>query len=361
VVGQWVKQLPAPYNSVVDNFSTILMASTDQQQKHRLAMNSLQLFLKHFAAQEDGEEVPVLKVMCENVLTVARAASTEGHSGALEEAARLLPRCFTTCITSRTGKKWAALRVVVLLFKIYFRLDTLRLCGNIVRALEGAPDFPAVRSFPKSEAIAYWYYRARLCIHQKDFKQAEVMLSDAFALCHPEDHVHRRDILTYLVPLRLIHGVLPKHTLLREYGLEQEFGQLIEAVRTGNLSLFDAVLAQNQAFYMRKELFLLIQTHLKSLILRTLFRRIALSSPQLSMLSTDPTITSIETPSSTRIPLTHFEAGLAVFGIAVGRDEIECWTAGLIHAGLVKGYIHHAKGYLVLSKRSAFPAPSTLF
>lgn len=349
-----VRQLRGPYDVIVGHFMEIFSPSSSSEDgRHKLAMNMLQAFLKHFSGKDtgDGDEVPVMKALCENVVTLAWPSSLE-RPERLEQVARLLPRCFTACLTGReTGKRWAALRIVVLLFRVYFQLNTLRLCGNIVRALEQAQDLPPITSFPKSETIAYWYYRARLCIHQKDFKMAETMLTDAFALCHRDDLKHRREILTFLVPLKLIHGALPTHQLLQQYGLDGEFGRLRDAVRTGNLLLFDAVLAENQAFYMQKELFLLIQIHLKSLILRTLFRRIYLVT------------VGLPGAADSRLPLANLEAGFAVFGMGghVSRDEIECWTANLVNDGYIRGYLSHDKGVLVLSKKNPFPAPSTLF
>ena len=38
------------------------------------------------------------------------------------------------------------------------------------------------------------------------------------------------------------------------------------------------------------------------------------------------------------------------------QDEIECIMANLIFRGYLKGYIAHAKGFLVVSKKLAFPA-----
>jgi hypothetical protein len=303
--------------------------------------------------------VPILKVLCENCYRIADGLDrgvllAGGKTGEhLEVVARLLPRCFTACITDRSplesSKRWAALKVVVTLFRVYFRLNTLRLCGNIIRALEQASDFPPIAAFPKAEAISYWYYRSRLAIHQKDFKAAETLLEDALRLCHPEDWRHRREILTYLVPLKIIHGVLPKRALLARHGLEGEYAQLTEAVRTGNLLLFEQVLASNQAFFMQKELFLVIQLHLKNLILRNLFRRIVLVAA------------SLPGAADSRLPLASLQAGFAVYKLEQGRDEVECWLANLISEGYVKGYISHEKGVLVLSKKNPFPPPSTLF
>jgi len=40
------------------------------------------------------------------------------------------------------SKKWGALGVINALFKVYFNINNLRLCQNLIRAVEG-PAFPA--------------------------------------------------------------------------------------------------------------------------------------------------------------------------------------------------------------------------
>ena len=63
----------------------------------------------------------------------------------LEEAARTLQKSFQYTVTDRTeireSKKWGTLAVINNLFKIYFELNNLRLCQNLIRAVAG-PGFP---------------------------------------------------------------------------------------------------------------------------------------------------------------------------------------------------------------------------
>jgi nuclear mRNA export protein PCID2/THP1 len=42
--------------------------------------------------------------------------------------------------------------------------------------------------------------------------------------------------------------------------------------------------------------------------------------------------------------------------IPIDSDEVECIAANLIYRGIIRGYIAHTKGYLVLSKQNPFPA-----
>ena len=55
------------------------------------------------------------------------------------------PQAFQLTVTDRSAlpvsKKWGALNVINGLFKIYFSINNLRLCQNLIRAVEG-PAFP---------------------------------------------------------------------------------------------------------------------------------------------------------------------------------------------------------------------------
>ena len=58
------------------------------------------------------------------------------------------PQAFQLTVTDRSAlpvsKKWGALNVINGLFKIYFSINNLRLCQNLIRAVEG-PAFPKAR------------------------------------------------------------------------------------------------------------------------------------------------------------------------------------------------------------------------
>lgn len=52
------------------------------------------------------------------------------------------------------------LEIVVTLFRIYFRLNTLRLCKNLIAAVERL-DF---NIFPVASRVSYKFFVGRLCI-----------------------------------------------------------------------------------------------------------------------------------------------------------------------------------------------------
>ena len=43
------------------------------------------------------------------------------------------------------------------MFKIYFKLNTLHLCKNLIAAVN-LPTFPPFESFPSSQKVTYSYY-----------------------------------------------------------------------------------------------------------------------------------------------------------------------------------------------------------
>ena len=58
----------------------------------------------------------------------------------------------------------ALLPVVNTMFKLYFKLNTLRNCKPCIQAVEN-PNFPFM-SFPQSERVTYKYFAGRLAIFQ---------------------------------------------------------------------------------------------------------------------------------------------------------------------------------------------------
>ncbi|KAL8945612.1 MAG: hypothetical protein Q9222_007870, partial [Ikaeria aurantiellina] len=81
----------------------------------------------------------------------------------LEDAARVINRMFTLCISDRApleeSRKWGLYYTTNLLFKTYFKLNSISLSKNILRALQASKtDMPPQSSFPKSHIVTFQYY-----------------------------------------------------------------------------------------------------------------------------------------------------------------------------------------------------------
>jgi hypothetical protein len=80
--------------------------------------------------------------------------------------------------------------------------------------------------------------------------EAAKELQKALRLCHPQSHRNRRVILSYLVPVRMLEGVLPRRAALQRYAL-QYLEPIVDAVKAGNVVQLTAALAQEEGRFMR--------------------------------------------------------------------------------------------------------------
>ena len=144
----------------------------------------------------------------------------------------------------------SSMYVVTNLFKIYFRLNTLRLCNNLIVTVE-RPNFPTLDKFPLAHGVTYKFYTGRLSMFNNDFEQAERSLDYALTHCLRSSTRNRRLILLYLIPVKMIMGKFPHPGLLDKYQLD-EFKTICTAVRRGELSAFNESLATHQELFVRK-------------------------------------------------------------------------------------------------------------
>ncbi|KAI9829978.1 MAG: COP9 signalosome (CSN) subunit [Phylliscum demangeonii] len=333
----------------------------------------------------------------------------------LEDAARVINRMFTLCISDRTSledsRKWAIYYITNLLFKTYFRLHSNGLCKNILRALDASQgDIPPLSSFPKSHVVTFKYYVGVIYFVEEQYAKAEAHLTMAWQMCHRQALKNKELILTYLIPCRLqTSQTLPASTLLAPYAhLQALFGPYCASIRTGNLVGLDAALAAGEAEFIRRRIYLPLERG-RDLAVRNLFRRVFLAgAPE----TVDPDHDASETAAGgsrnvevdhdaarrTRIPLAELVAAMRMMSgrrrrrtprrsrrraahvdvegdQAAGdadddddekaeaeeeatrdEDQVQCLLANLFLMNLVKGYVSRERGMLVLSKGgAAFP------
>lgn len=125
--------------------------------------------------------------------------------------------------------------------------------------------------------------------------------------------------------------------LLQKYKL-LHFVRLSDSVKQGNLIAFNEEMNRYQEVFIHKGTYLILEK-LKTLIYRNLFKKI------------------YQTVRKDNIPISQFEIALAWLGVEMDRDEVECILANLIFQKLIKGWISHKAGVLVLSPKDPFPKP----
>lgn len=311
----------------------------------------VQLIIKGFVTWE-AWVLPVLFQACRDIRVLAIRAdelciSKNEKAENLEEAARLINKAFTICITDRapmeSSRKWGTYCIIGILFRTYFRLNKLTLTKNVLRAVE-VSELPDLNFFPKAHIVTWKYYLGVIAFMNEDYARAEVELTAALASCGRTPEKNTELILCYLIPTHLMTSrKIPTTALLRKFPtLSALYNPLIMALRTGNVAAYDRALQRNEAEFIRRRTYLTLE-RARDLCVRSLFRKVYLALNK-----------------STRIPINKFMVAMNM-GIKVGNEswvdeeEAECFVANMIYKKFMKGYISLERRMVVLSGTDPFP------
>jgi nuclear mRNA export protein PCID2/THP1 len=299
------------------------------------------------ALKEENWCLPVMYTVC---LDLRKLATTcEAKDGAtnkpgeiLEKAAECLMACFRVCAadnrsTDEETKRLGMLHLVNQLFKVYFKINKLHLCKPLIRAIESSV---FKDSFSLAQRITYKYFVGRKAMFDSDYKSAEEYLSFAFDNCHKRFANNKRQILIYLVPVKMLLGHMPRKEILEKYNVLQ-FHELAAALKEGNVRKFDEVIQRHETFFIESGIYLIVEK-MKIIAYRNLFKRVYL------ILQTH------------QIDLQSFVTALNfASGEPIEMDETQCIVANLIYENRIKGYISHQHNKLVVSKQNPFPSLSS--
>lgn len=300
-------------------------------------------------ASDTAWSMPAYQALCAELRIVAEQADQqltvgEKKAGKLEEAERVLKRGFTMTNNDRRAidagsRRIGTLGIINQLLKVYFKLNNLRLCANLTRTVN-APNFPDFELYPLEHRVTYKFFAGRLHLYEDRCREAVRDLEYAFKHAPRGAKEHKRHILLYLIPAKILTGSLPSDATLSRYKMFW-FEGVVRGIRSGDLRLFVEAMENHEEFFIRKALFLAVEK-MRPLVYRSLLRQIARVRGELWQ-------------HGNRLPLEYIKAGFATCGEDVDRDEVECILGNLIYNGYVRGYISHGVGYLVLSKKLPFP------
>lgn len=296
--------------------------------------------------------MPLLHTICQNTYQIAILADDQNaiqtgrnDRARLQSAVTLLQESFSKTLNDRKeyvtdaalsengSKKAGVLYIVNLLFSMYFRLNTLRLCKNLLRPVE-------TRNLHKlgdnmGDKVTYRYYVGRLHMFEDNYKEAEENLEYALLHCHKNATANKKRILNYLIPVKLERGRLPSVKLMKKYSLK-EYVPLVTAIRRGDLRLFNDTLLKYQDKFIQRGTYLLLEK-CKTVCHRNLFKRVFVIM------------------GKHQLPLDNVASAMKWLGMEIDLDEVECILSNLIFRKYVKGYISHSMRVLVLSKKDPFP------
>lgn len=296
-------------------------------------------------ASDNAWSLPLLQSLATDLRLIAEQADAQLREEGLKasklvEVERVLKRAFTTTNNDRRdidemSRRIGTLGVINHLLKVYFKLNNLRLCNNVTRAVT-APNFPDFEStFPVAHRVTYMYFSGRLHLYDDRCEEAVRDLTYAFERTPARYEKNKRLQLLYLIPAKILMGSLPSDNLLYKYNMTW-FQDIATAIRTGNLRLFDDAVERHEEFFIKKALYLAIEK-MRPLVYRSLCKRV------------------FHVMESNKIKIDAFRISLNVCGVDMTRDEVECILANLIYNNYIKGYLAHKVGYVVLSKKNPFP------
>ena len=332
-----ISQVPAEPPFWRDVVRAHLRHITDPKTAYAERTSALTIFLRYFGATPDTRWLlPVLYRLIIDLWTVAKIEPAERQ----QEAARLLNRCFTICINDRlsnnqsTSRKWGSYWIANLLFKVYFHLRQINLCGNLVRAMEAA-ELPERQLFPKSERCTFAYYAGRFHLINNRAEQAETYLADAYALmrhCPFPCQRNQQLILHHLIPARLILRI-SKPRFPSPYDLP------IRYLREGNLKAFEQWTTDNMAALLKLGTFMIWEQMLTMICFPQLIRHLYRLNHAL-----------VSNPTRLHLSLVYAAAS-EIFG----EKETLCFLINVLSAKSVRGYISDDHQMLVLANTNAFP------
>ncbi|RHY23833.1 hypothetical protein DYB32_009051 [Aphanomyces invadans] len=299
-------------------------------------------FLEVFR-EESSWLVPWLHVFVYDARKLAMHADAEAskkrdgevHDN-VKNAEQHLKRAFSMTVNDRApvelSKRPGTLYIVNQLFKIYFHLNAINLCRNLIRAVE----LQSFDQFDKRDQVTYKYYLGRIFMFQDQYHQAESSLSYAWRHCHKKYSHNKRRILQFLVPVKLILGVMPSAQLIETYNLT-EFQGISKALQQGNIREFNQV-CRYQDQFVQQGVYLLMEK-LRAIVMRNLLKKVYVIRTKKNQLKLVDFQTAVDFADSAELDM----------------DALESLVANLIFKGYVKGYISHKLKILVLSKSNPFP------
>jgi hypothetical protein len=170
--------------------------------------------------------IPGIHTVCRNTHRAAaladeyvnRNAGTRNDHKRLQNAVTLLQASYSKTLNDRVelrpheplseegSKKVGVLYIVNQLFSMYFQLNTLRLCKNLLKPVESRNIH---ESGSMGEMVTYRYYVGRLNMFEDQYELAEQNFDYALKHCHKSSVANKKRILNYLVPVKLLRGRLP--------------------------------------------------------------------------------------------------------------------------------------------------------
>jgi len=132
------------------------------------------------------------------------------------------------------------LPIIVLLYKLYFAIGNMRLSKELSVMIR-----TPLAECPRGQQAAFLFFNGVLKVMEERWTEAQASLTAAFRSCAASSPKNKAVILSYLVPVKMLLGTMPRPEALRRHKLAY-FEPIVAAVRTGDPVALRAALADNQ-------------------------------------------------------------------------------------------------------------------
>ena len=207
----------------------------------------------------------------------------EERKSPVESTADVIQKMCTACLSEKSinrfarpeGRRLGFYRLVNLVLRLLFAGDKARWAAQTFTNISSMG--PPLDYYPAAQRVTYLYYLGRFYLENNHFSRATLCLEAAYLQTPPHCQRHRRLILTFLIPSKLLIGVFPTASLLSRPEAAGElravFAPMAAAVRQGNFAAFQATLREHEAWLVRHRLHLTLAYRLRPLLWRSLARR----------------------------------------------------------------------------------------
>ena len=300
---------------------------------------------------------PSIKYTGRTLVDLAIRSDAQYGGSKIIDAAGRVSKCAALSANDRTGapmadtKRACALSLANASFRAYLRLRNTRLCETVLGSVQNAlqmnirfdgqgDSYTGEEGYPMSERVIFHYYVGRIRLAYGRVTVAAENLRWAFDRCPATSLHNRRVIAIPLASAYIVLGRYPTRELLAECGIMDQYAALVHFLKLGNGDGVMAELQRNTDWLRAHGVYGLLLEKLTLGVWRNIFRRCLLLQPA-TVPNAPPTISL----QSVLVAARH-----AWKDPYITADDVECLAANLIDQGLVKAYILHAKGIMVLQK-----------
>ena len=224
------------------------LVSSDLRKAYEHELAAYNSVLEYLKEENSSWILPALIRTSDDLRQLAiQVDSASSGNDFLRNSLENLTKGFTAVAKDRTpvsspgSKKPALFAVTNVLFKIYFRVNTLQLCSKLISVIDGPSGAGEnLHLYPLSDVAMYKYYLGRLKLFED--KQEEAREHLRFALRHTPLGLmkNRQRILASLIPVEMSLGVMPTDLVATKYGFH-EYLAMANAAKIGDLRSLEKV------------------------------------------------------------------------------------------------------------------------